>query len=1446
MTIQDISGRGGGKKGGGSGTNAANTLRSKARASIIDVISEGPIGGLVDGAKSIFIGETPVQNQSGSYNFNEVSWEEHKGYADEGAFSEHDSVGTLVPVEAKVSIAGGAVQRSVVETNAAAVYITIRINSLFSITDDGAAKGRNLNYKIDVRAAGGQWVTRVTKTLTGQKCISPVQIPHTISLPEDGAPWDIRVIRSSPDDVDDKQQSEFFWESMTVLVAGRYTYPHTAAIALEIDAEEVPGSLPQTSFMVRGREVEIPSNYDPVTRAYVGIWNGLFQIGVTSNPAWMFRDMIVNDRFGLGEFVSESSVNKWTLYTIARHCDELVQTGYKDTGGSDIMEPRYTFNGVIRDKKEAMFALQMMTQSWRGMGYWSLGQVFATADMPSDPVKLVSPANVIGGSFSYSSTATKARHSVVMVTWKDPSNFYRNATEAVIDDEMVRRFGWREKSISLDGCTSRGQARRHGRWVLDVERYETETVTYNASLDHMDAAIGEIVSVADPRKAAARLGGRVVQQTDTEIMLDAAFTPAIGETYKVTWTGPDGKLYTRDVESWADGNTKAVTLSVPLAERAVQNATYVIVGTDVEPRSYRILGIKEVEPEVFAVTALFHDPLKYQRVERGIVFEPIEYTRGQRAPDAPTNLIALETNYIEAGVQRSRITVSWTPPINVVVRSFVVRVSTPNGEEIVMSPTETNTVEFETPILGEHTFDIRTMNNNGVTSEAALITVTASGPTAMGKPAITTIILENGTAGVYQAREATVKWSNLFPSSASLTLPSAVASENTPGRFSHSIVEVRRNDNDVLLRTDRITSDRYTYTLQQNVADNLAASGAGPTRAVKIKVVTFDIADTPSDPVEIVVTKGQVSKITPVLESFSARVSVAWNPKPQEYMEGAKVWIETTSGFDPSITAPKYEGASTVAGFTLIPLTSYFVRVAGYDLFGADGLNYSDEFAVDTLADFLTDNEASAEPGGLSLSSAALIEGGARLTAAWNAVPDIAHYEVQIKQGAGNFISYLTSSLEYIWPVISGQTYTVSVRAVNRVGRASIWSNEVVHVAAVDAIAPATTLGLVATGGFDLVWLTWDANTEQDLDVYHIYESATTTPPVLATSPTFITTTPSFIRQNLTGVVTRNYWVRAVDLSGNAGDWSLMVSATTTTVSSDVADGSITTVKLEDGAVTAAKVTTGELLTLSAQIKNAIITDAKIANLSAAKLTAGTALTSSLTVDGTALSTIQTQAGDPAARVNAASTQIDPGKILISGTTSLSDWRTGGDETKINGGAVAANTIAANALQIGSRNLSVKGIEFEFNSPGTNEVSWTAGSIVYQDDAGVAIETAIASGSVLWASGTLYICWDKGGATLVTTTTPGGALTTDRVILATYEGASELQANYGRTVIDGSGIKTGSVTADRMSVSSLSAVSGVIGTLASAVSGERIVIETDKISVYDATDTLRVRIGNLT
>jgi len=1499
-------GRGGGK---GSASNDANTLRSNARARLIEAISEGPIYGLVNGAKSIFFDQTPLMNEDGTFNFKDVQWQEHKGYADEGYFNGHNAVETPVSVETQVKKATGPVVRTIVDENADAVRVILRIPALVKQTDKGLKK-TSLSYAIDVRAHQGSWHTAVTHTLKEDKTLSPFQIAHRVELPEGGSPWDVRVRRITDDSDDDKLQNDLYWEGYIILVEGKFIYPHTAAIAMECNAEEMGTSIPPRTYHVKGLLVNIPVNYNPETRTYSGIWNGNFKIGWTNNPAWIFYDLLVNNRYGLGEFISPDIIDKWSLYTIAQYCDQMVPSGYRngDTGEM-IYEPRFTYNGVINSRDEAYFVLQSISQAWRGMAYWALGKVFATADMPADPVKLVTPANVIGGEFEYSGTAIKARHSVIQVKWNDPDDFYRPATEVVIDTDLLHKYGWREKTIQLRGCTSRGLAHRYGKWVIDTEQNETETLTYSASWDHAELRPGDIIAVSDPRKANIRAGGRVVSHNDLEIELDAPFEWQEGETYNLMLTMPNGQIETRAILAFLDDRT--VCVASAYSKEALPDAIWSITGSDITPRRYRVLTVEETEPNIFKITALFHDPTKYARVENGISFEPLPYERSSRTSIPPTNLQVHETGYVHNGQQVNMLTLSWTPPQNFLTRGFLVTVDTPNDGRIDLGVTTANYMEMRHTDAGEYTFYVQTVSYAGVVSEPATITFSAVGQAGFPLPTVSDLrLVDHPTSTEFAGADLRIQWKNNFAQE----LSGSVSDTPSP-HYTFNVVKIYHAGTGQLLRQERVYGETYTYPIVANRQDCANHGIANPSRSLRVVVTVSDVFGRESAPIEKTFTNPKPAATTPVYFINGNMIFMSWPAPEDPDVEGYILHRSTTPGINVDTATPYYEGGNNSITVIGDYETVYYFKLAAYDAFGKYDLNWSSEIAITTLSDG-ADVDPPAQPTGLILSSSLIGDGRVEVTAVWNAntEPDLAGYDFEVSTGS-SWIGFPTTTPRYSFSALPGQAFEARVRARDKSGNTSPYTAVVSHTAASDTTPPPTPTGVELQAGLTSLWLKWDNPDVADFSHIEIWENSSNT----FSTATLITTTPasSFARTGLGENVTRYYWLRAVDTSGNKSPTTAVVYGTTaklpevsriqfagltftpnspsanriawtsftatygqagaTPTSKAVTAGNAlwssgtlylyyvegettlrstttlsqvftnrghpvatyrggTDIELATGKtlINGAEIITGTvgaaqlvassaIITNTAQLADAIITSAKIVELDAAKLKAGTAIAETITVGSQSLATIRDWAENPVDRVNAGTTLIEPGKIRIAGATTLEHWKTGPDSTEINGGAIAANTIKANSAVIGMRGITLEGLTFEHNSPSANSVSWTGGTIRYTDDNGSNTSKSIAAGNAAWTSGTLYVYWVKGATALSTTTNFATANGDNNVILATYRGGVLLFADYGRTVIDGGQIKAqsidtaqlkvGSVTAGVMNVSSLSAITGNMGLL---------------------------------
>lgn len=621
------------------------TLRSRAYANILDLVSEGEIEGLVDGAKSIYLNGTQLQNADGSFNFENVAFDTRTGTQAQTYISGTPGVEAETSVNVEVK-AGVPVTRTISDSDVNAVRVTVSVPSLFKQKDNGDTEGLSVQIAIDVQTAGGGFVTKATKKISG-KTTSKYQRSFRIELTGAG-PWDVRVRRLTADATVLKIQDKTFWDSFTAIIDTKMRYPNSALVSMRFDASTFSG-VPARAYDLKMKRVQVPSNYNAVTRAYTGAWNGTFQTAWTDNPAWCFYDLVTNARYGLGEFIDPAQVDKWTLYTVGQYCDELVDDGF---GGT---EPRFTCNIYMQSRAEAYKVVQDMAACFRSMVYWASGSLTLAQDAPSDPVALFSQANVVDGAFSYSGSSAKARHTVALVTWNDPDDLYAQKVEYVEDQAAIARFGVVPTEVVAIGCTSRGQAARVGRWLLYSERHESEVVTFQTGIEGALARPGQVIKVADASRAGLRLGGRVRSATVSAITLDAAVN--LGGT---TWTMyamlPDGTVGTSQVAS-GSGNT--INLVTPLADAPQPGAQWIMSASTVEAQTFRVLTVVEQEGGVVEISGLKHEPLKFDAVENGLVLQPRDITELTLAPSAPGDLVVGESLYSYQAEVRAQITIGW-------------------------------------------------------------------------------------------------------------------------------------------------------------------------------------------------------------------------------------------------------------------------------------------------------------------------------------------------------------------------------------------------------------------------------------------------------------------------------------------------------------------------------------------------------------------------------------------------------------------------------------------------------------------------------------------------------------------------------------------------------------------------------------------------------------------
>lgn len=647
-------GKGGSKQQARSPVEVPDTLRSKQLARIIDGICEGEIEGFPYGAKGVFYDQTPLQNEDGTFNFKDVDIEFRNGTQSQSYIPGYPSVESETEVNLQVHNPTPIV-RTVSDEDVDAVRVTISIPQLtFQNLKTGDRTGHNVTFAIDVQSNGGGYATRYEEMILG-KTTNGYQKSVTVNL-TGTAPWDIRVRRVSADNTAANIANDLYWSSYTTIYYDKLRYPNIALAATVLDSSQF-SRIPVRGYLIRGLRVKVPSNYDPATRTYTGVWDGSFKIAWTDNPVWCTNDMLINTRYGLGKYIREAYIDKWQLYTIAQYCDELVADGF---GG---VEPRYRMNLYLQTREDAYKVITAMASSFRAMTYWHTGAVSFSCDMPADPVALFSNSNVIDGMFTYSGSAKAARHTVALVTWNDPDDFYRQKVEYVEDTDGILRYGVHETEVIAVGCTSRGQAHRFGKWSLYTELYETDTVTFKTGLEGLTIFPGAIIKVQDADRAGVRWSGRIlgVSEDQLSITIDAPVTLDSLSTYTLSLINVSGEVITRTLTN-PSGETNSLTFDVTVAgeDAAADWSVWILESEELVTTMWRVISITEDNKTTAAITALEYHPGKYDFIEKDIALEERPTSLVQTVPPVPQNIQISDTIRVnKSGDIVTTLNVSW-------------------------------------------------------------------------------------------------------------------------------------------------------------------------------------------------------------------------------------------------------------------------------------------------------------------------------------------------------------------------------------------------------------------------------------------------------------------------------------------------------------------------------------------------------------------------------------------------------------------------------------------------------------------------------------------------------------------------------------------------------------------------------------------------------------------
>lgn len=710
---------GGGKDGGGGGRTpieSPDSLRSRQYARVLDLVSEGEIVGLVAGMKSIYLNDTPIQNADDSYNFDGVVMASRTGTQSQSYIQGFPAVESESAVSVAVKYATPVV-RSIANANANALRVTVSVPTLsLQNSENGDLGGTSVAIAIDLQTAGGGYVEQISDTISG-KTTSKYQRAYRIGLTGTG-PWDVRVRRLTADSTSQTLQNATYWDSYTEIIDAKLRYPNSAIVALSVDSEHF-NSIPTRGYELLGLKIRVPANYNPDTRVYTGAWDGTFTTAWTNNPAWCFYDLLTNERYGLGSYISAAQVDKWALYEIAQYCDELVPDGYGD------MEPRFTCNLYLQSREEAYKVINDMAAIFCGIAYWGAGTVIAVQDAPADPVALFTPANVIDGAFNYSGSSVKQRHTVALVSWNDPADRYKQKIEYVEDQEGVALYGIVQTEVVALGCTSRGQAHRYGRRILYTERMETETVSFKAGLDGLAVAPGEVIQTSDPVRAGVRLGGRLLAATTTDLTLDAEVTLDPAATYTLWAVLPDGTVQSRPVITGA-GTTATLQVFPAFGNTPQKLAMWVLAASNLAPETWRVVGIAEADGTNAEITALKYSPNKYAEIDQGVILEALPTSALSTTQSAPTEFTVSEQLYmLTPSVVGARITAAWSSNASRYELSYRIK----DGNWAIISSSSPS-VDIQPVDPGVYEFSLTAFNALGVRSLPVTASATVYGKTA--------------------------------------------------------------------------------------------------------------------------------------------------------------------------------------------------------------------------------------------------------------------------------------------------------------------------------------------------------------------------------------------------------------------------------------------------------------------------------------------------------------------------------------------------------------------------------------------------------------------------------------------------------------------------------------------------------------------------------------------
>ena len=673
-----------------------DSLASVSTAKILYGLAEGEISGLADGAKSIKLDDTPLLNDNGQPNFSDergnlaVKWDFRSGSNNQDYIQGFPDVSNEKPVNVQLRQATPYVKQ-INDINLSAIVVRVSFGALREQKTNGDITGTTVKYRIDLMTDNGTYQTVIDGGVTA-KTSAKYERSHRIDLPKAKNGWLVKVTRITPDSTSDLLSNAMSVEAITEIIDVKLAYPNTAMLGIQYDARTF-SNIAKLSVRCRGKLLRIPSNYDPVGRTYNGIWDGTFKTAYSNNPAWVFYDICLNWRYGLGRRLDASMIDKWALYQIARYCDELVSDGL---GGQ---EPRFAVNVYLQSQQDAFTVLQSLSSIFRGMAYWNGEQVTVAMDAPQTPVYTFSRANVVDGIFNYTGTRARDRHTVAKVAWDNPQNDFKTEYEFVRDEYAIAKYGINQLDINMMGCTSQGQAQRAGLWALKSEQLENRQVSFSIGLDGMLERIkpSAIIAISDEVFAGRANGGRIVAiSTDKKtITLDRAVTANVGDTLVIN--NSDGVAERKTISAI---NGADITVSVAFDKPEVQHI-WAIDSPNLRLMLFKIISIKQNDDLTHTITAIQHEPQKYAAVDSGAYVAPQKTSIVEPNIIAqPADVLITQSQKVEQGQNIVTMTIGWSQVKDAV--SYIVEWRKDDGNWIKMPPQTGLSVDVVSVYSGQY------------------------------------------------------------------------------------------------------------------------------------------------------------------------------------------------------------------------------------------------------------------------------------------------------------------------------------------------------------------------------------------------------------------------------------------------------------------------------------------------------------------------------------------------------------------------------------------------------------------------------------------------------------------------------------------------------------------------------------------------------------------------